>query len=164
MNYIINALIVLAAFVTMEGIAWSLHKYVMHGFLWNLHEDHHIRKNKTFEKNDYFALVFGIPSWLFMMFGIMAGCDYRLYIGIGITLYGICYVLIHDGLIHQRIKVFTNTKNVWLLTLRKGHLAHHIHDKDPDYKKENDVCFGMLWVPYKYYMRAKKELKDSEAS
>lgn len=164
MNYLINALIILAAFVSMEGIAWALHKYVMHGFLWSIHEDHHIRRDKLFEKNDFFAVIFGIPSWLFIMFGIMGGNDYRLYIGIGITLYGICYVLIHDGLIHNRIKVFSNTKNIYLLGLRKGHLAHHIHDKDSDYDKDKDVCYGMLWVPLSYFKKAKKELKDSPES
>lgn len=164
MTYIINALIILAAFIAMEVIAWALHKYVMHGFLWNIHEDHHIRKNKLFEKNDFFAIVFGIPSWLFIMFGIMGGCDYRLYIGIGITLYGIAYVLIHDGLIHNRIKVFSHTKNRYLLGLRKGHLAHHIHDTDPNYKKENDVCYGMLWVPLKYFKKDREALKNSSKS
>lgn len=140
----------------MEGVAWTLHKYVMHGFLWWVHKDHHIAHNKKFERNDFFALVFAIPSWLFMMFGIMAGCDYRLYVGIGITLYGVCYVLVHEGLIHGRIKILANTKNVNLIALRNGHLAHHQHDKNADYKKENDKCYGMLWVPLHFFIEARK--------
>ncbi|MES2862928.1 MAG: beta-carotene hydroxylase, partial [Bacteroidota bacterium] len=28
-------------FFMMEFMAWFTHKYVMHGFLWNLHADHH---------------------------------------------------------------------------------------------------------------------------
>lgn len=162
MIYFLNALIVLGAFVAMEGVAWLLHKYVMHGFLWYLHSDHHIPHNKKFERNDFFALVFGIPSWLFIMFGIMGGCDARLYIGIGITLYGVCYVLIHDGLIHHRINVFQKTKNTWLLTLKRGHLAHHMHDKDPNYKKEDDVCYGMLWVPLEYYNKVKPDVENQK--
>src|SRR5690242_7053361 len=98
MLYVWYAFVVLITFTAMEAIAWALHKYVMHGLLWSLHEDHHRPHNKKMEKNDFFALVFAIPSWLFMMFGIMDGCDYKLYIGIGTTLYGICYVLVHDGL------------------------------------------------------------------
>ena len=36
----------------MEGITWCTHKFVMHGFLWYLHEDHHQPKYKNlFEKN-----------------------------------------------------------------------------------------------------------------
>ncbi len=160
MIYLINTLFILFAFIAMEGIAWLLHKFVMHGFLWKIHSDHHITHNKKFERNDFFAVIFGFPSWLFMMFGIMDGCDFRLYLGIGITLYGICYLLIHDGLIHKRINVFNNTKNIWLLALRKGHLAHHCHDSSPNYKKENDVCYGMLWVPIKYYKQVKEELNQ----
>lgn len=144
----------------MELIAWALHKYVMHGFLWSIHKDHHVHHNKRFETNDLFALVFGIPSWLFIMFGIMGGCDFRLYIGIGIAWYGLCYLLIHDGLIHSRIKVFRNTKNIWLLTLKKAHLDHHHHDNKTDSKNSNNVSYGMLWVNLKYYQKLKSELKS----
>ena len=35
------ALITLGVFITMEGITWCTHKYVMHGFGWFLHKDHH---------------------------------------------------------------------------------------------------------------------------
>lgn len=149
--YLINISLIIIAFIAMELIAWLLHKYVMHKFLWYFHSDHHIPHAKKYERNDFFGLIFGIPSWLLIMFGIMGGNDFRLYLGIGITLYGVCYILIHDGLIHQRIKIFTNTNNRWLLALKKGHLAHHIHDSDPNYKKEDDICFGMLWVPRKFF-------------
>ena len=36
----IYALITLGVFLTMEGVTWCTHKYVMHGFGWFLHEDH----------------------------------------------------------------------------------------------------------------------------
>ena len=43
-------LIVLTAFLFMEFAAWATHKYVMHGFLWYLHEDHHVPSDKQFQK------------------------------------------------------------------------------------------------------------------
>ena len=156
MSWYANTLIVIASFVLMEGVAWVLHKYVMHGFLWCLHKDHHVPHGHKAEKNDFFALIFVIPSWLLMMYGIMAGCDYRLYMGIGITLYGLCYVLVHDGLIHGRVRVFTNTKNAALIALKNGHLAHHKSDKNIDDKKAGNQCFGMLWVPPFFFKEAKK--------
>ncbi|MEO5646949.1 MAG: beta-carotene hydroxylase, partial [Chitinophagaceae bacterium] len=61
-------LIMLSTFLTMEGITWLTHKYVMHGFLWYLHEDHHKPGKGFFEKNDAFFLIFSIPSWLSIMF------------------------------------------------------------------------------------------------
>jgi len=53
----------------MEGITWLTHKYVMHGFLWYLHEDHHKSGKHFFEKNDAFFFIFAIPGWLCIMLG-----------------------------------------------------------------------------------------------
>ena len=39
--------IVLLTFVFMEFVAWFSHKYIMHGFLWSLHKDHHIKDPST---------------------------------------------------------------------------------------------------------------------
>ena len=137
----------------MEAVAWLLHRYVMHGLMWDVHKDHHIPHNKSFQRNDFFALIFGIPSWLLMMFGILGGCDFRLYMGIGITLYGIAYVMVHDGLIHKRFKIFNNTKNRYLVGLLKGHSAHHSHDGTADYDKDKDICYGMLLVPFRFFKK-----------
>ena len=41
MNYIAYTLITLGTFALMEFVAWFTHKYIMHGFLWVLHKDHH---------------------------------------------------------------------------------------------------------------------------
>ena len=63
--------------------------------------------------------------------------------------------MIHDGLIHQRIKVLVNSKSVYIKGLRLGHLTHHVHDKSKNYRKEDDVCYGMFWVPYRFFKEAK---------
>ena len=35
----------------MEFVAWAVHKYIMHGFLWSLHKDHRsIDKEKFFKR------------------------------------------------------------------------------------------------------------------
>src|SRR5690348_11368376 len=60
---LINLLITLAAFFSMEGVAWFTHKYVMHGMLWALHKDHHKKESDGFfEHNDFFFLVFALPG------------------------------------------------------------------------------------------------------
>ena len=71
MNWVVYILIVAAAFLLMEFVAWFAHKYVMHGFLWFLHEDHHDGGYHPFQKNDAFFLIFAIPSWLSIMYGLM---------------------------------------------------------------------------------------------
>ena len=112
-------LLILTSFVTfllMEGITWCTHKFVMHGFLWYLHEDHHQPKYKNlFEKNDLFFIIFALPSSLSIYFGLEQQQYFLAAVGFGIMFYGAAYFLVHDVLIHQRFKWFKHTKNktVW---------------------------------------------------
>ncbi|TRX23031.1 carotene hydroxylase [Flavobacterium franklandianum] len=143
----ISFLIFLATYLIMECITWCTHKFVMHGFLWYLHADHHQPKYAhIFERNDLFFVIFAIPSILLFYFGASAGFDYRFFIGLGIFAYGLSYFIVHDIFIHQRFKLFKNTKNKYLIALRKGHKVHHKH-----LGKEYGECFGMLFVPFKYF-------------
>jgi len=149
MNIWINIAIVTATFFFMEFMAWSMHKYVMHGLGWYFHRDHHQHEPGFFEKNDVFFLIFAIPSWLFIMFGMMAGNDWRVWVGLGIAIYGLAYFLVHDVFIHQRLPWFKRTDNVYFRAIRKAHKVHHKH-----LGKEKGECFGMLLVPMKYFKEA----------
>ncbi|MEO0897902.1 MAG: carotene hydroxylase [Bacteroidota bacterium] len=146
-----NTLIILATFFLMEFAAWALHKYIMHGFLWTLHHDHHNPTGHHFEKNDSFLLIFAVPSALLMYYGLSGGGvhDFRVWIGVGIAVYGFIYFVVHDVFIHQRFKAFKRSKNPYLLAIRKAHKIHHKY-----LEKEDGECFGMLLVPWKYYRDA----------
>ncbi len=144
-------LITLATFGIMEFMAWSTHRFVMHGFMWYFHEDHHVPHQKIFERNDVFFLIYAIPSWLCIMLGMMNASVISVSIGLGILLYGIAYFLVHDVLIHRRFKWFDNTDNWYFRALRKAHKVHHKNQG-----KEEGQCFGMLWVPVRYFKEAKK--------
>ena len=110
-----NIVIVVGTFVFMEFVAWFTHKYVMHGILWNLHDDHHNRNiEKFFEKNDSFFLIFALPSFVLILLGTLNSLDYRFWIGIGIAAYGIAYFFVHDIFIHQRFNYFKNSDNIYL--------------------------------------------------
>lgn len=150
LNYIF---ITIATFLLMECIAWCTHKYIMHGFLWQWHEDHHQpRANKYFEKNDYFFIVFAAPSILLFLLGrFWESHFYFTFIALGILLYGIAYFLVHDIFIHQRLKWFSRTNNFYFVALRKAHKIHH-----KDQHKNDGKCFGMLFVPLKYFREALK--------
>lgn len=126
----------------------------MHGFLWILHEDHHVPHKGIFEKNDAFFLMFAIPSSLLMIFGSLEGLDYRFFIGLGILLYGKAYFLVHEVLIHQRLPWFKRTNNIYFRAIRKAHKVHHKH-----LSKEDGECFGMLLVPMKYFKEASESAK-----
>ena len=145
-------LITLGVFLIMECVTWLTHKYVMHGFGWFLHEDHHEPGYPhVFEKNDAFFVVFAVPSMALMYFGTYTQYTFLLAIGIGILLYGIAYFLVHDVLIHQRFSWFKRTNNWYLKGLRKAHKIHH-----KNMGKEDSQCFGMLFVPLKYFKEFKK--------
>ena len=139
---------ILITFIIMEGVAWGMHKYIMHGVFWNLHEDHHVRDNHDsfFERNDSFFIFFSVLAIAAFLSWSIWGSNIALGIGIGISIYGFVYFVIHDLFIHQRIKIWRNTKNPYLLALRRAHKVHHKH-----IQKEEGECFGMLWVPLKYY-------------
>ena len=139
---------ILITAVLMEGVAWGMHKYVMHGLFWNLHEDHHVRDNHDsfLERNDSFFVFFAIISITAFSLWSIFGWQISLGIGIGVFIYGVIYFIIHDLFIHQRIKIWRKTKNPYLLALRRAHKIHHKH-----LGKQDGECFGMLWVPMKYY-------------
>jgi beta-carotene 3-hydroxylase len=150
---LVNLLIVVATFFFMEFVAWFTHKYVMHGFFWMLHKDHHQVEPGFFEKNDTFFLIFAVPSMILIILGSVNELDYRFFIGVGIAVYGFCYFLVHDIFIHQRFRLFRRTNNVYMRALRKAHKVHHKH-----LGKEEGECFGMLIVPFRYYKEAKKSM------
>jgi len=152
-------LIIIATFFAMEFVAWAMHKYVMHGFMWKVHEDHHVRDDTPFEKNDLFFLIFAIPSWLCIMFGNMYGSTNTAAIGWGILVYGIAYTFIHEIVIHQRIKWFTRTNNPYLRAIRKAHKVHH-----KKLWREDGECFGMLVVPWKYFREAIQYKRKQKAA
>lgn len=140
--------ITLITFSLMELVTWLTHKYVMHGFMWYFHEDHHQPGYKgIFERNDVFFIVFAIPSITLFYFGVDGGLNYLFFIGLGILFYGIAYFLVHDVFIHRRLKIFSRSKSRYFKALRKGHKAHHKH-----LNKEKGECFGMLFVPKKYHI------------
>ncbi len=137
--------IILVTFLFMEFTAWFTHKFVMHGFLWSLHKDHHQVEPGFFEKNDAFFLIFAIPSAYCYVTGLMHQ-DIRLYIGIGISLYGFAYFVVHEVIIHQRYKWFNRLNNHYIRAIKRAHKIHHKHLGK--YQGEN---FGMLIVPFKYW-------------
>lgn len=154
MSWLLIILIVICTFFVMEGITWLTHRYVMHGFLWFLHKDHHQKGTGFFEKNDAFFLIFAIPSWLLIMLGVIYKSELSIAIGSGVTLYGVAYFMVHEVIIHQRLKFFSRTNNTYVRTIRWAHKMHHKHlDK---YEGES---FGMLWVAKKYWNKVKEDKK-----
>lgn len=131
----------------MEFVAWFSHKYIMHGFLWCLHEDHHKKNHDSwFEQNDTFFIFYAIISITFFLLWKFEILSIGLAIGVGIFAYGLTYFMVHDIFIHQRFKWFRNANNRYAKSLRRAHKMHHKH-----IGKEDGECFGMLLFPKKYF-------------
>jgi len=154
-DILLYVLITFGAFAGMEFVAWFAHKYIMHGFLWVWHEDHHRphhEKEGFFEKNDLFFIVFAIPSAVcYMLGGLIDGYFPFLFVGIGISLYGITYFLIHDVYIHRRFKWFKQLDNKYSKGILRAHGAHHAKTS-----KEDCESFGLLIVGKQYFGKRSK--------
>jgi beta-carotene 3-hydroxylase len=144
MSILINILLVLAAFLFMEFMAWFTHKYVMHGFMWFFHRDHHIRDGRKIEWNDVFAVIFAVPSILLIYYGVVNPNNYLLSFGIGIMFYGLAYFMFHDVYVHQRIPILKNFSNRYLRATVKAHLEHH--------NPHAHYNYGFLVAPFRYYL------------
>lgn len=141
-------IIFLGTFSMMEFMAWFTHKYVMHGFLWSLHKDHHHKDHDSwFERNDAFFIFYAVVS-MSLFYAGAHGWWYGWALGFGILAYGIAYFLVHDIFIHQRFKLFRKANNRYAKGVRRAHKIHHKH-----LGKDDGECFGMLVVPFKYFKK-----------
>lgn len=133
----------------MEFMAWFTHKYIMHGFLWSLHKDHHKKDHDSwFERNDLFFIFYAVVSITFILLWKYNDLWIGLPIGIGIFAYGLSYFIVHDIFIHQRFKLFRNANNWYAKGVRRAHKIHH-----KNISKRDSECFGMLFVPFKYFKK-----------
>ena len=149
MKLFFGILIFLGTFGFMEFMAWFTHKYIMHGFLWSLHKDHHHKDHDSwFERNDAFFLFYAVVSMSFLMIADNTPFWYGWPLGFGILAYGIVYFVVHDIFIHQRFKLFRNANNWYTRGVRRAHKIHHKH-----LGKEDGENFGMLVVPFKYFKK-----------
>jgi beta-carotene 3-hydroxylase len=155
-QYLMYALITFGAFAGMEFMAWFTHKYVMHGLLWNWHEDHHKPqlKNGFFEKNDRFFLVYAIPSMCCYIYGSLSPHFWVLFVGIGISLYGLAYFLIHDVYIHRRFDWFKHLDSDYSRAVLRAHGAHHAKQT-----KEECESFGLLVIAPKFFGKRNRAAK-----
>ena len=154
-------LIGIVAFCFMEFVAWSNHKYLMHGALWKWHKDHHRydslkdkmplnTESKHFEKNDRFFIMYATPAIVLLIIGFAFNYPTLLAMGIGITAYGFIYFLIHDVIIHERLplsflKIFENN---YIRSIRRAHLSHHRPKTKSDFH-----IYRLLIFPSRFFKR-----------
>lgn len=114
------------AAVGMEFWARWAHRALWHASLWHMHKSHHRPRDGPFELNDIFAVVNAVPaiallSYGFFNRGIVPGLCFGA--GLGITVFGMAYVFVHDGLVHRRFPVGPIARIPYL---RKVAAAHRV--------------------------------------
>uniref|UniRef100_A0A453J1G5 beta-carotene 3-hydroxylase n=2 Tax=Aegilops tauschii subsp. strangulata TaxID=200361 RepID=A0A453J1G5_AEGTS len=131
------------AAVGMEFWARWAHRALWHASLWDMHESHHLPRDGPFELNDVFAIVNAVPAMALLAFGffnrgLLPGLCFGA--GLGITLFGMAYMFVHDGLVHRRFPVGP-IENVPYF--RRVAAAHQIHHMD----KFDSVPYGLFLGP-----------------
>ncbi len=142
--------LVLGTVVALEGVAWLVHRYLLHGPLWFLHRTHHEPQPTWFEANDLVAVAYAVLSAGLVIWGDL-NAHWAREIGFGILVYGVLYAVLHDVIVHQRLPL-PRPLRTWLLHQR-GYLrrlirAHKIHHKHLG--RLGGQAFGFLYASRRY--------------
>jgi beta-carotene 3-hydroxylase len=135
--------LLLATVALMEGFAYAAHRWIMHGPMWFWHASHHAERTGPFERNDRFALLFGLASCLPIFLGtqLHLGTAWT-WLGLGIIVYGLIYFFFHDVLVHRRITHGIVPRSRYLRRIVQAHRLHHAVGT-----RDGTVSFGFLYAP-----------------
>ena len=134
--------LVVIGFLGMEIVTYLVHRFVMHGVLERLHRSHHRNAaaeyaTKSPEPNDVFPLAFSVCAAGGVWLGFnVDGLSWLLPLLVGVTAYGVVYTLVHDGIIHGRIRWMKQLDFSWSRRLETAHRSHHRANGEP---------YGMLF-------------------
>jgi beta-carotene 3-hydroxylase len=121
--------VALAAAAAMEGWAALLHGRVWHHALWGVHSSHHRRRRGLFESNDALSFLHAPIAITLILYGCLGAPgvlrDVAFGAGIGMTIFGFAYVIVHDGLVHGRLPVSKLARIPYFARVRDAHLVHH---------------------------------------
>ena len=134
----------LATIAFMEGFAYVVHRWVMHGRLgWGLHASHHRARTGWFEWNDLYGVIFAVPSIVLLYGGVQGGWgDWAVWVGAGIAGYGAIYFGFHDVIVHRRMKHRLVPRSAYMKRIVQAHLIHHAVES-----REGAVSFGFIYAP-----------------
>jgi beta-carotene 3-hydroxylase len=139
-----------ATVLAMEIFAYVMHRWVMHGPGWFLHESHHRARPGMFELNDLYGVIFAVPS-IFLIFQGVQG-DWgasAAWVGAGIAGYGAIYFGFHDVIVHKRVANRYIPKSAYMKRIIQAHRLHHVVET-----KHGTVSFGFIWAPKPEVLKA----------
>jgi len=114
----------------MEHWSRLLHGRVWHGrLMWALHRSHHRPRRGAFEANDLLSFTHAPIAIALILWGCLANesvaREAAFGVGLGMTLFGVAYVTVHDGLVHGRLPVAFLERSAFLRRVKEAHERHH---------------------------------------
>lgn len=159
MSLIAGLALFTATVALMEGFAYVMHRWVMHGRLgWVLHASHHRERSGRFELNDLYGVIFAIPSILLLYGGVHGGWgEWATWVGAGIAAYGAIYFGFHDVIVHQRMSHRIVPRSAYFKRIVQAHRIHHAVES-----REGNVSFGFIYAPPVERLKAALASGDGE--
>lgn len=158
MHWSVGLPLFFGAVLFMEGVAYVAHRWVMHGFGWFLHKSHHRPRPGNWEFNDFYALIFAIPSFVLLLGGVQFGWwPGFTWIGAGIAGYGAIYFSFHDVIVHKRLNHRYIPKSDYMKRIIQAHRLHHVVET-----KYGTVSFGFLYAPKPEVLKAELKRRGHE--
>ena len=140
----------------MEGFAYVMHRWVMHGPGWFLHASHHRVRHGNWEWNDLYAAIFAVPSFVLLLGGTQLGWwPGWAWIGAGIAGYGAIYFGFHDVIVHRRIATRYLPRSRYMKRIVQAHRLHHVVET-----RRGAVSFGFLWAPSPERLKSRLKSRD----
>lgn len=140
----------------MEGFAYVMHRWVMHGPGWFLHASHHRMRTGNWEWNDLYFVIFALPSIVLLLGGVQLGWgSWATAVGAGIAAYGAIYLGFHDIIVHQRVAHHYVARSTYMKRIVQAHRLHHAVES-----KHGAVSFGFLVAPRPEVLKAQLAKAD----
>lgn len=131
---VVPVVVIVLSFFATEGLSYAAHRWVMHGVGMGWHRSHHRSygaERHGVERNDLFPLCFSVLGVaLFALATMGPAIGVLLWVAIGVTLYGACYLVVHELYIHRRLRA-RPPANPYLEWLRESHDLHHRFGGEP---------------------------------
>lgn len=157
LHYLIAMMLVVGAVAFMEWFAAWSHEHIMHGWGWGWHKSHHEPNDGVLEKNDLYAVFFAAFSIVLYVAGNWLWPLW--WVALGITIYGVLYFFMHDGLVHQRWPFKYVPRKGYLKRVYQAHRLHHA-------VKGRDGCvsFGFVYAESAVMLRKKLQANSRNLS
>ena len=141
----------------MEGFAYVVHRWVMHGRLgWLLHASHHRARSGMFELNDLYGVIFAVPSIFLLYVGVQGDWGaWAAWVGAGIAAYGAIYFGFHDVIVHRRIDHRIVPRSAYFKRIVQAHRIHHVVES-----RTGTVSFGFIYAPPVEQLKAELAASD----